>query len=94
MLDLPIPEEEAALLGDIKPEIKHEIKPPQVPEQLENCEQVQPAKLIATPTASLPSHPSQLSNLPSFKVKKPWNKPTGVDAISATQWVQAYLQEN
>ena len=37
------PEEEATLLGNIKPEIKHKIELPQVPEQLEICGQVQPA---------------------------------------------------
>ena len=43
----PTPEEEATLLGNIKheskPEIKHEVEPPQVPEQLGIHEQVQPA---------------------------------------------------
>ena len=36
----PTPEEEAALLGDIK----HKIELPQVPEPLEVCEQVEPAE--------------------------------------------------
>ena len=44
----PMPEEEATLLGDIKsnikPDVKHEIELPQVPEKLEIQEQVQPAE--------------------------------------------------
>ena len=54
----PAPEEEATLLGDIKPKIKHKTEPPQVPEQLEIHEQVQPVEWIAAPTASLPTPPS------------------------------------
>ena len=56
---------EAALLGDIK----HEIELPWVPEPLEVHEQVQPAEQAATPTASLPSRPSQPSHFPPQKAK-------------------------
>ena len=93
-----MPEEEAAVLGDIKPDIKqdikHDIELPQVPEQLEICEQIQPAEQTAAPTASLPSPPSQPSPLPSQKARKPQKRTTRADTISATQWVWAYLEEN
>ena len=72
----PTPEEEATVLGDIKHEMKCKIGLHPVPEQLEICEQVQPAEQIAAPTASLPSPPSQPSHLPSQKVKKPWERAT------------------
>ena len=92
------PEEEAALLGDIIPdlnhEIKHKIQLPQVPEQLEIYKQVQPVEQTATSTASLPSPPSQPSHLPPQKAKKPWERETGADIISAAQWVWAYIEEN
>ena len=90
----PTPEEEATLLDDIKPNIKHEIELPWVLEQLEICEQVQPAEQTATPMASLPSPPSQPSHLPSQKAMKPQERATRVDTISATQWDWAYLEEN
>ena len=75
----PTPEEGVALLGNIKPDVKHKIKLPQVPEQLEICVQVQPAEQTATPKASLLSPPSQPNHLPSQKAKKPWEKATGAD---------------
>ena len=90
----PTLEEEATLLGDIKPEIKHEIGPPYVPEQLEVCVQVQPAKQTATLTASLLFPSSQPSHIPPQKANEPWEKAIGVDAISAAQWIWAYLEEN
>ena len=50
------PEEEAALLSDMKPDIQSDIKPdfevPQVPELLEVHEQAQPAEQTVTPIAS------------------------------------------
>ena len=90
----PTPEEEDALLGDIECDIKCEIELPQVPEPLEVCEQVQQAEQTTTPTASLPSPPSQPDHLPSQKAKKSLERATRADAISAAQWVQAYLEEN
>ena len=94
----PTPEEEAALLGSIKhetkPEIKYKVGPPQVPEQLEICEQVQSAEQIAALTASFPSPPSPPSHLPFQKAKKPQERATRVDTISAAQCVWAYLEEN
>ena len=94
----PMPEEEAAFLGDIKPDIKPnikpDIKPPQVPEQLEIHEQVQPTEQTATPTAPIPSPPSQPSPLPSQKVKNPWERATKADTTSAALWVWAYIEEN
>ena len=86
----PMPEEEATLLDNVKPDIKV----PQVPEQLEVLEQVQPAEQTVTPTASLPSPPSPPSFLPSQKAKKPQNRATGVDPIGPTKWVWSYLEEN
>ena len=98
----PTPEEEATLLGDIKPNIKHKIKqeikckiePPQILEQLEICEQVQPAEWTPTSTAFLQSSSSQPSNIPSQKAKKLEERATGAYTISAYQWVWAYLEEN
>ena len=66
-----MPEEEATLLGDIKPNIKPVIEAPQVLEQLDIHEQAQPAEQTVAPTASLPSPPSPSSPLPSPKSKKP-----------------------
>ena len=60
----PTPEEEANLLGGIECNIKCEIELPQVPEPLEVYEQVQSAEQTATPSASLPSPPSQPGCLP------------------------------
>ena len=52
----PMPEEEAALMGDIKPDIQSDIKPdikaPHVPVLLEIQEQTQPAEWTVTPTTS------------------------------------------
>ena len=90
----PTPEEEATLLGNINYETKCKIELPPVPEQLEICEQVQPAVQIAAPTASLPSPASQPSHLPSQKAKKPWERANRMDAVSAAQLVWAYLEEN
>ena len=89
----PTPDE-PALLYDIRPLLKHEIEPPLVPEQLEIHEHVQPTDGTAAPKASLPFPPSQPNHLPFQKAKKPWEWATGVAAISATQWVWAYLEEN
>ena len=79
---------------NIKPDIKLNIEAPTVLEQLETHEQVQPAEGTVAPTASLPSPPSQPSPLPSPKAKKPWERATGADAISAAQWVWSYLEDN
>ena len=84
----PMPEEEATLLGNTIPDTET----PQVPEQLEICEQVQPAEQTVAPTASLPPPPSPPSPLPSLKAKKSQERATRVDAIGATQWVQSYLE--
>ena len=80
----PTPEEEATLLGDIKPKIKHKTEPPQVPEQLEIHEQVQPVEQTATPTASFLPPPSQPRHLPPQKAKEPQEKAIGVDVISVS----------
>ena len=56
----PMPEEEAALLGHIKPDIEA----PQVPEHLEIHEQIQPAEWTVAPTDSLPSPPHEVPFLP------------------------------
>ena len=84
------PEEEAALLGNIKPDIEV----PQVPEWLEIHEQVQSAEQTAAPTAPFISLPSPPSPLPSPRAKKPKERAARVDAISVTQWVWSYLEEN
>ena len=85
----PTPEEEAALLGDIKPDIQSDVKPnieaPQVPELLEICEQAQSAEQTIAPTASPLSPPSPPSPLPSLKAKKPRSRTIGADAIGAAQ---------
>ena len=81
----PTPEEEAALLS--------EIKPPKVPEWLEVHEQVHPAEWTATPAASPPSPPPQPSHLPSQKAKKS-HQEIKVDKISAGQLVCDYLEGN
>ena len=44
MQNLPYTREEATPLGKIKCEIKSEIQPPQIPEQIEIHEQVCPAE--------------------------------------------------
>ena len=89
----PTPEEEATLLGNIKPEIKHKTELPQVPEQLEICEQVQLHREL--PLLQLLSHPLLLNQGTSpKKASEPQEKAIGADAISATQWVQAYHEEN
>ena len=92
------PDTQPNIKPDIKPNIKSDIKPDielsQVPEQLEICEQVQPAEQTATPTVSIPSPASQPSPLPFQKAKKSWERATEVDAIGATQLVWAYLEEN
>ena len=71
----PTPEEEATLLGNIKPDILSDIKlhieAPKVPELLEIHKQAQPTERTVTPTASPPSSPSPQSPLPSLKAKKP-----------------------
>ena len=82
--------EEAALLGNIKPDIET----PHVPEQLEIHVQVQTAEQTANSTASLPTPPSQPSSLPSQKAKKPQERATRADIIGATQWGWAYLEDN
>ena len=76
-----LPEEEAILLGDIKADIKLDIKPPHIPEWLEIQEQVQPAEWTTTPTASLQFPPTHTSPLPSQKAKKSRERTTGADAI-------------
>ena len=83
----PTPEEEAALLGDIK----HKIEPSQVPEPLEVCEQVQSAEQTAAPTASHPS-PSFLTRSSPFPEGK--EVPGKSNQCRCNQWVKAYLEEN
>ena len=71
-----MPEEEAALLDDNKPDIQSDIKPdievPHVPGAAGDIsEQAQPAEWTITPTASPPSPPSPPSHLTFPKGKEP-----------------------
>ena len=58
-----MPEGEAALLGDIEPDIKPDIEVAWSSEQLEILEQVQPAEGTVVPAVFLPSSPSPPSPL-------------------------------